>query len=827
MAQTALLNDFSSGWCPQDDPINGRKNGLLNMDGIEMDQTGALVMSGGTVNANSTNYPADCHSLFSVFMSGVKKNYLALNNGAVYRDGTSIIIGGSTSRAGFCNAFNYNFIFSGSQRYRDDGTTVSTLGIGTASAPTSSLDGAGLLFGLYTYVQVNVANFNGAYIAQSVISLGSTPLQASFNQILVTPEAPSVNGGAFANEAWIFRIGGNLGEYFRIARLTATTGYGAFDDNISDLAAISLGIEVNQFLAKTDTSGIPDDILCTVGLINGRMVYFTASQIYFSVINDPDLYDTRQSIGFAANQNTGSEFFLWAKKLNENTIVIGTTADLYLLTGTYITQADGTLDIYLNAMGVDNPPIERAVAQWSSYIIYMAADGWRTINAYGQATSLCPPFTDRLYRGETLQGYGGVPIFVYPAKDSANVAVRYDCAVGRNKLWCRVPTIVNNNPALPFVYRIEVYDFIRKYWRVLPSLSPELLTSCPDDVILGFFSNGSTRNLTEIDNQFVTTIASANQNIHIKTGFINLGTFRQRKDIYALKFIIDTGNSPLTYNLYTNDDSVDIVQTGTLTANGYTEIDIPFDVVIKNFQIELIGQLANFQLAGIVVEYENRPSQLLYYNLLRQSFEGADNVKKRVRVWPIRIDTQGGTVLFTPSVDGVAFPSLAISTSGKQTVLYEFTSDAFGIDYSVIFQAQGATPFEIWEIGTPDVVQNLPIGKYFDQCGPIEYFGTGIIRQLELRVLPEGSAIDYNLYIADVSVQTGTISVVPNVEDSYYIPVKRIAGSNSGRNFRIELGPTNFYFYRYYVKAQVARSGDDRNTENEWINLDAEKNPNA
>ena len=48
MPQTLLLNDFSMGWCPSDDPINGRKNGLLRMDSLELDQNGALRLSGGS-----------------------------------------------------------------------------------------------------------------------------------------------------------------------------------------------------------------------------------------------------------------------------------------------------------------------------------------------------------------------------------------------------------------------------------------------------------------------------------------------------------------------------------------------------------------------------------------------------------------------------------------------------------------------------------------------------------------------------------------------------------------------------------------------------------
>ena len=74
--ETFIQNDFSAGLIPSDHHVGGRKNGLLRMDSIELDNNGALQMTRGTKNWNATNYGADAHSLYNAFLSGNRTHYL-------------------------------------------------------------------------------------------------------------------------------------------------------------------------------------------------------------------------------------------------------------------------------------------------------------------------------------------------------------------------------------------------------------------------------------------------------------------------------------------------------------------------------------------------------------------------------------------------------------------------------------------------------------------------------------------------------------------------------------------------------------------------------
>lgn len=825
MPQTYKLEQFTNGWLPGVDPINGPKTGLLAMESVELDQTGALIMSGGVSNLNASfNYPANAHTLYSKFISGVLKSYQALTDGSIFRDTTSIGTGGSATRAAFGSAFNYVFYFSGARRRRDDGTLTSAVGLQPPSSITVALGAAGVLTGDYQYAQQNVANFGNSYIVKSPLTLATpNPISPSAQQVTVTIEDPTSSGGPFANEVWIFRRGGDLSQWTRVYRQTAGP-WNAFNDNVADIDAIAGGEFANEFLRDVSVNNIPEDILEMAGLVNGRMIFFSAKNIYFSEINSPDTYDTRTSIGLGGNQNTGAEFFLFAKKIGENVVLVATTADMYILTGTFTSNPDGTLDIYLRSLGVENPPISISYAVYNDTIIYMAADGWRQLSPLsGQVKSLVPPVLDRQYRGETISNYGGTPIFLYPAVDAGGRLIQYWCAAARNKLWTLTPHIVNNDPTQPYVYYLQVYDFVRNYWRVLPNINPRIIHTREDDAVVGWFDD-TAKNLRIIDDQFTKLNMGVKQNVHVKTLFLDMEMPRQRKDIWTIKFLIDTGGDNITVNFLYND-GVGTIGFTTVNSNGYSEVAYAIGLPFKNFQLEFIGQCANFKLSQIVIEYDPRPIQQLIYQLLRQTFQIGDSNRKRVRTWPIVIDTLGANVNITPAVDGVAGTLVAFNTNFKKTILYQFDIDAFGTDYALLFQATTNTPFEIWEIKEPDNVQILPLAKRFWQSGPIELFGTGIIRMLAIRCVSFNSilaTIPWNLYLGDTSVATGSFTPTMSKDDTYYSQVPRFDGNNSGRIFRLELGPVTFDFCPYYVRAQIIRSGAQKDTENEWINLNGD-----
>lgn len=814
MPKTLTINDFSAGWIPQDDPVGGRKNGLLKMDSVELDQTGALILTGGVTNVNSTNYPADAHTLYSKFLSGVPHSYLATTGGHVYRDTNSLAgTGGSVTRAAFGSAFDYVFMFSGTFRRKDDGTTTSVIGVTAPTAPTVSLNGAGILTGDYEYAQLNVFNHGNGYLAKSALGAISSSVSPSNEKVSVTP----VSLGSDANEAWIFRRGNKLEQFYLLSVRNSGTGFGAFDDNNGDQYLLDFNVTINVFLAATNSTGLPDDVLEMVGPINGRMVFFTDSSIIFSEKNSPDNYDTRFAFPYASNQTTGSEIFLWARQVGENSIIIGTTQALYIVTGTFGEIADGVLDVYVRTLNTHYPPIGRDADVYNNSVVYMSNVGWILCNIDGSTVSLCPPSLDRLYKGVTYNGYGGVPIYIFPAADAGATVVRYACAVARNKLWVRVPTIVNNNPSQAFAYRMEVYDFVRKYWRPI-QITPLLLWAQEDGAVMGFFSEaGPLRNLRYLDDPFSATFNGTAQTVNILTPFHDNNELRNRKDSLTLKFRIDTGGSSLTLKVYVNSAlSGPTTISSSIASSGLNEFtfDLSSTVgVVKNWAFEISGQAAGFRFVDLTLDYEPHPVPVQVFKILRQSLGEHDGKKFRPRTWPFIIDTNGVNVTFTPTADGVALTSSTFNTSGKKHKLHFFKTDIYCNDLSGILQ--GNNDFEVWDILPPNIVQILPIAKQFDQIGPIELFRLGTLKKFETRLIAfGGTTIPYIIYLEDTSIETGNITVVDGKEQVYNFNIPR---TDAGTMLRIELGPTSFNFHRIYSRILVAKSGKD--TENEWVDL--------
>lgn len=800
MPQDLNLKDFSAGWCPSDDPVNGRINGLLNMDSLELDQNGALRMSGGSTLLYT--YPTDAHTIFSKFIQSNPIKYAALLNGAVYRGNTSIVTGGSATRAGFGAAYDYVIICSGDKRVKDDGTTVTNLGLATPTVPVTGLNGAGILNGDLTYVQINVTR-NGAYIAKSPPSVEAVAVTAVDNKVNIDPSNPP--GGV--NEVWIFRRGGDLDQYYRVMRQIASLGT-AFDDNVSDTDALDEGVTLDLNALTVNSTDLPDAILEVVGPVNNRQLYFTKNGIHISEVNSPDSYHATQSLYYAGGA-TGAEVFLFARKLSESAVLVGTTRDFYLLTGTFITQVDGTLDIYLRNLHVENPPISIDADTFNNTVICMTAAGWKITSADGSQIGLEDTRVDRLYRGETLQGYGGVPIFIMSS-------LRYSCAVIREKLYARVPQIVGNDPTAPYTYRMEVYDFKRKYWRPLPEFAPLMIFGQEDDSVIGFFDTSHT--LRSIDDQFTKKNNGVNQTIKFKPMVLTFDKPLTRKQIFNVSFKMYTASTNVTLNVYTNT-GVLLVYSKVLTTGILEDIIIDLDANIglqQDIQLEITGSPDDFSLSNLNVNFDYRPDPVTTQIFI---FNTGPN-KKRVSGWPIKINTRFNDVLCTPEVDGVTYSQSTFATANyDKTFIHQFTSDIFGTDFRFKVQSSVAIDggvFEVLEIGKLEILETLPLAKRYDQIGPIELYRYGKLKEFEVRMITfGGSIIPYEIFFEDVSVQTGTLSFSSAKESIQFLNLPR---GLEGEILRVTFGPTAFDFHRLYGRMKVQKSGKD--SENVWITVD-------
>jgi len=757
--------------------------------------------------------------------------------------------------------------------------------------------------GTYTYYQMNVNN-TGSYLAKSELSAPTaTQIQLSNETAHIFYQNPSAVDTQ-VNEVWIFRQGGLLDKPYRVKVIPSASWSGSsIADPLSDAEALELNIWFDFNLRSwQNIATINDNLFDIVGPVNGRWYYFTQAFMYPSDLNDPDLFNVSLGVRTCGNS---SELFMWARQVSAETILVGTSMNVYALSGTFASFPDGSVDIFYRPLHCQYPPLTCDAVAWGGSVYYLANDGWRLISPGGENPSLVSPNLDRLYKGEDVSGYPHPNLKIVPR------SARFPIVIAKNKIWCFITGV--SSP------RVEVYDFIRQYWRAVTYYvysDFSAATATQDGQVLVFF--GADHKLREIDIQTSKLLDGTFKQAPVLLPMIFDGGYpRQRKDSSTLKIrysstdpinaVVTTENSalvavgPYPAHAPVTDVAFDISQLATLEIGKTYQVRLGAGAVIGNltiedmeitydlrpeqrtfirvqsnnygttarkrlstipFQLDSLGhdvivtsildgvtnradtfnanRKASFNLEfvggatlPIAKDYEYTiyspnlfeffgfeepriveiyPQQALSITLPVTNFGNAN--KKRIRVRPFVLSAPSPvSIIHTPLVDGVATASSIFSVgTEKKTYFHFFKTDVFGVDYGGYFTA--SSEFEVGEILPPEIVQILPIAKQFDQVGPEEFFRYGKIKMIELRVLAYGTSIPFTIYFNDNTNYTGTFTTVNGKESTYFIMLPK---GTSGNIVRVELGPTNFDFHRFYTRLQVTRSGKD--TELEWINL--------
>jgi len=565
---------------------------------------------------------------------------------------------------------------------------------------------AGPLTGKYEYLQVNVGN-NG-YIAKS--SAGPPMnfyLELNNGFATVTPQDPSVLSDFQINEVWIYRrkvdaAGGDpSGNFFRVAQITSALG-SAFNDRVTDQDAQTIDEPLNQFLVSLQDDIFPDDIYFLETNYFERTLYMSPREIWLSDTLNPDAIDLRFTIKLTGD---AAEYNLWMIKAGPALILVGTTNDIYEISGTLREQPDGTLDINIIPLGIKQPPATSAVCLHKNTVYYIGTDGLNALT--GSVNQSFNGSLSALWDGYTVQGmlpFSKAPINIYS----------YHLAVSKNKLFMQV-THTDNSRSL------MVYSFQRNYWYryLLSTIDPGSgylpgavfsLFVEEDDILLGGFADTGNFYLRVLDNG--NTIDGTGQAIVLRTLVLDDNQPLVRKDSYVLKLKVDTGGIGCTAKLYKNE-STSATVLGTFATSGISEVAFDISTLIglaKSYQLEIVGTgLLIFRMTEWSIEYDPRPKQTLYLRIPPNNY-GTPG-RKRYPTLPLLIDTLGHDVTFTPTIDAVDQTPVIINTPDKTVFNYLFTSDKTG--YTIGGKLSGATYFEFYDLIQPRVVEILPDSTQF------------------------------------------------------------------------------------------------------------------
>lgn len=518
------------------------------------------------------------------------------------------------------------------------------------------------------YMQVNV-NDTGSYLAKSEAGPSTEFQYTTGFAFSVLPQVPA---DSQVTEIWVYRRGNTLADWRKVLVFTAADWTIAQTDGFTDAqAALQDGWDLS--LISVQSIGEIQDI---VGPFEGRWFYFTDHFLYPSDIVDPDLVNgASQVVRLTAGNH---EKFQWARAINDEVILVGTSRNIYVLTGTFSTLPDGTIDIFYKPLNVKYPPVNRFASYFNGLVLYMATDGWRSISPGGQNPTYVIPATQTLYSGKTVSGYSAV--------DKSNTPV----AIVQNSLFGGAGS------------RVEVYDFTRNYWYPI-SLAGTANAACESVGGLALFAVGNT--VYTINDSTITP----SQTFNLRTGLIDYDAPDNRKDQYSILLrVAGSGTCTLSYAV-NGGASFTNLPTITLSTGGTDVLLNLGELVGKQIQLNLAGTVTDFTLEVIEIEYDLRPGQLTTLRIPATNY--GKNTRKRLADQPFVIDTLGNTVTVIPYVDNAALTGQTFVSDYKETFAYLFgltTNDLpKGVDYEYLFTIDSGV-FEFYEMVPPTNIEFLP-----------------------------------------------------------------------------------------------------------------------
>ena len=573
------------------------------------------------------------------------------------------------------------------------------------------------LTGIYEYMQVNVSN-TGTYLAKSIRSQSSPPITLINGRALITPYPtpdPQVQ------EYWIYRRdatwrsdviprGGvrKLDRWYRVAVRTDTT---PFEDGVSDEDAMLEGVVYDE--GPESLMYIDEEIKGATNLWNNRIVYMTEKFIMFSAEFDPGLVYPIWNLQVSGSN---TEKNLWIKNTSMNQILLGTTEDIYEITGTAAALPDGTLDIRVTPIGTGFPPIHEAAVVFESGVIYVAKDGVRIIGG-GNYKKLSSDL-DMLYYGLNRHTIPAIDVKLY------NTGF-FGLAVAKDKLYFLVTHVDSTRSVL-------VYEFKYNHWRRWTTQPYYIYAEEDGNLLLGYGGIGGNyvRYLQPLALTEEGDPPNGMQYIRMMTTFNYNGQSRNRKDAFTLKVTADTDGVPVKIYL-----SVDFSPRVLIADTGFTGRETKqFTIADKlplGFRYSLIveGYAGVFRFYEFTIEYQPLPEQLTYFHLGYTNF--GTHARKRIAGVPIIIDPLNGSTTMEVFLDGTSVGQQQITLNRKGTFIYSVTQDYPFTDLDFILSSD--SPFEYFGIAESDlIIEKLPPPVKFIQLQPI--FDDGIKRRV--RTIP-------------------------------------------------------------------------------------------
>lgn len=499
------------------------------------------------------------------------------------------------------------------------------------------------LTGKYKAIVVAVNN-NGTYNALSPVSTASAEIGVRASGIRATLDATTVNAmDSQVNELWLYLMGGRLDGYYRAAVKTGGPFSGAqtIDATSSDRAML-----INNFRLETDNAVPPSTIIGIEGPHYDRTFYLTATTLYPSRRLNPDSCST----GEAVTIGSAAETALWIKRLHDY-LYVGTTSDIYRISGDWTPQPNGVLNIIKRPLGVNAPPVSAAVAVGNingvDGIVYHASDGWRVLDG----PLLTADKVSLLWRGYTRHGVSPV--------NTTGTTARFRCAIAKNCLYAITPEGSDTTSSTT----LHVYSFaLQRWYRWTYASSWRSIAAEPDGTLIAGSTAGFVWDMDEATKQD----GGSDIAMTVWTKYDDSGEGFLVKDPQSLLLECKASTTVSIAVWRFGDSAADASFSSSADTGGTSTLDISSASEFQQVQLRLTGSFSDFTLRGFSLRYLDRPVPLVYHDTGFVDLTDTTLAWCRFFNFKARAD---GNFTFTPYYDGTAGTARTVTvTAGKEKV---------------------------------------------------------------------------------------------------------------------------------------------------------------
>ncbi len=633
----------------------------------------------------------------------------------------------------------------------------------------------------YCYIYVRD---DGVYIAKSGPSdiMEKISLEAQGAVIQIPADA---SRDSQVNKIWLFRRGRTLGgAFYRVAAVDVSgTGAVTINDELSDADALIVNIRL-----EGDNERPPVNIIGIEGPYYDRLFALTATHLYPSRRLNPESFSAGQVILIAG----ADERALWVRKAIGG-LYVGTTKDIYRISGTGAELPDGTMDFLKQPLNIDTPPISESVAQDGNLLVYLAADGWRTIS--GGGSELLTRGTSLLYHGKARHGVSAINIATGRFR-AAIVGGQLSAITPEGESFTSAKTIYQYRFSNDHWYR-HVYS---RYWRSIIRAPGGILLAGD---IFGFVWRLDAGTLDQ----------GENIPVEMRTRDDDLGEPFARKDPQDLRILVNTGGAQGLIELYF-DHFYPIASSALQFSRswvGERVFNISDNFSFNHIQMKLTGSFPAFNWAGYKIGYATHP--LTTNGEMPASDFGYPGVKT-ISAIQMRVGTFGQPRIFTPIVDGIAYPPFTVTSGPDDPVNYThaFYSDAVHA-VELGLAVDGNIEMYSW---TPLITAKRPLGIKVWDSGPLDLGTRETIWPRELWMKVEATAdLSVSLFFDNILLGTVTAEIEGISITKVRIPLPR---GYKGKVPRFIIRSTE-PFYPYWFEFVRRETGDV--SEKKPIRVDA------